>query len=378
MASHAEWEDLWDWGSNVQIHPWVRILSQLAVIEIQRMAVYLTILTFKFARWKTARIQQLEAEVDTREERNQINMIHMGQFQAQCDKAYQKAQRAVSEREAALQQVEEVKRKCSDLQAAVKVLHQAGKVNTARATDHSKCLCEIEDLKAQLAIKRGVMCAYTTETGDSDPGVEWGDLEEDACHYATASVTADWGPPPPFPVVEPTAPPNPAPIWENSVSAPSPFTIPISPVTNPVPVPMNPVTTQRQDGQNHNVTYVTPYSMTQLTDIAKAIEVFEPSGDPQALFDQVTQYRGLNGQDEAEEVKLILLCLSPAIRSALPKPQNVAGGTLPEMKAAVLAAIGYNRDDSVQGLNNCQQKRGEHPTAYAGQLWNQFLRFSAN
>ena len=83
MASHAEWEDLWDWGSNVQIHPWVCILSQLAVIEILRMAVYLTILTFKFARWKTTRIQQLEAEVDTREERNQINMIHMSQFQAQ-------------------------------------------------------------------------------------------------------------------------------------------------------------------------------------------------------------------------------------------------------------------------------------------------------
>lgn len=33
------WEDLWDWGSNIQIHPWVGLLSHLTVIGILLMAV---------------------------------------------------------------------------------------------------------------------------------------------------------------------------------------------------------------------------------------------------------------------------------------------------------------------------------------------------
>ncbi|GCB70926.1 hypothetical protein scyTo_0010885 [Scyliorhinus torazame] len=159
-----------------------------------------------------------------REERNHVNMVCMSQFQAQCDKAYQKAQRAVSERFAVLQHLEELKQKCSDLQAAVKVLHQAGKENRARATDYSKCLRKIQKLKFQLTIKKGEMCAFTIESGDSDPGVEWEELEGDAYTYAMTEPLMAGNPPP----------------FQAALKSTS--------------IPMNPVSTCRQDGQTLNLT----------------------------------------------------------------------------------------------------------------------------
>ena len=163
--------------------------------------------------------------------------------------------------------------------------------------------------------------------------------------------TEGWGPPPSFPgEVIPTVP------------------------SDLPPVPMYPVTTERRTGggQDPAVTYTTPFTVAQLAEIANKITTFEPSADPYSFFEDVRQQKIMHGLDEREEVKLIVMCLSKSVRSALPAPQNVGEGTLNEMKEAILTAIGFNKGDPVDGLNKCRQRKGEHPTAFASRLWIHF------
>jgi len=51
------WDNFWNWGSNIQIHPFVRLTSHVAVILILFTLVYLIVLTIQLRRWK-AKITQ--------------------------------------------------------------------------------------------------------------------------------------------------------------------------------------------------------------------------------------------------------------------------------------------------------------------------------
>ncbi|XP_072365571.1 uncharacterized protein [Scyliorhinus torazame] len=130
---------------------------------------------------------------------------------------------------------------------------------------------------------------------------------------------------------------------------------------------MNPVTTQStsQDREEPDFVYITPLTITQLRDACNKIEQFQPTADPHNFFERVRQQAVMYGLDKPEEVKLIVMSLDPSVSSALPDPQNVGGGSLQEIKAAILDMIGYNRGDPVEGLNRWRQKKGEHPIAYA-------------
>jgi len=154
-----------------------------------------------------------------------------------------------------------------------------------------------------------------------------------------------------------------------------PFPVGQDPSAFPEPpaVPMNPITTHRGGADiSETVTYSTPFTVAQLAEIARKDIVFKPAADQFAFFDSLRQQAVLQGLDEAEQVKLCVMCLSPALQSALPDPQNVEEGTLEEMKDAILTAIGYNKGDPVEGLNRCRQHKGEHPITFASRLWIHF------
>ncbi|GCB81747.1 hypothetical protein scyTo_0023025 [Scyliorhinus torazame] len=104
------------------------------------------------------------------------------------------------------------------------------------------------------------MRAFTPESGDSDPGAECEEIKEEPCEYADPDNVMGVDP---FQTREPMAFPD------------------------NFPAPMNLLTA---NGQNANVTYITPYTVAQLTDIAKTIEVFEPTEDPNALFENTCQH----------------------------------------------------------------------------------------
>ncbi|XP_067888431.1 uncharacterized protein fbxo15 isoform X3 [Heterodontus francisci] len=44
------WEDLWNWGSNVQIHPWFRIISHVLIVVLGIMVLYVTYLIWKLKK----------------------------------------------------------------------------------------------------------------------------------------------------------------------------------------------------------------------------------------------------------------------------------------------------------------------------------------
>ncbi|GCC35677.1 hypothetical protein chiPu_0014164 [Chiloscyllium punctatum] len=68
-------------------------------------------------------------------------------------------------------EVRQLRSKCADPQAAVKVMHQAEREKKQAAAEHTKGLQEIEKVKAQLSIRNRITCAYG-ETEESGEGQE--------------------------------------------------------------------------------------------------------------------------------------------------------------------------------------------------------------
>ncbi|GCB78888.1 hypothetical protein scyTo_0020155 [Scyliorhinus torazame] len=133
---------------------------------------------------------------------------------------------------------------------------------------------------------------------------------------------------------------------------------------------MNLLTTSRRDGLNANVT---PDTVEQLDGIAKSIGVFEPTGNPDAFFETTSQQRAFNGLDDVEDVNLILLCWSPDMHSAFPDPQDVAGGMLKEIKAAVLNSVECDKGYPVNALNKCRPKKRIDLPTYVSLVCSQFM-----
>ncbi|XP_067904629.1 uncharacterized protein [Heterodontus francisci] len=309
----------------------------------------------KKLREETARLS--EKETDLQGQRSE-DLMHMNQYQLQCEKLVKEKSRREGEAQAAKAEVEGWKQQCSDLKTAMNVIQRAAQEKRSNSGDHTKCQKYIVRLQEQLAMQRGIICAVVPEGSEEngEGGIDWNELADEAARYGH-----DDGDP---------LPEDPPPAYEPEPKEPS--------------APMAPLVTTRAakgaDGQvaaGPRMTYSTPMGVQQLRDIAKDIGTCAPGDDPRELFQAVSQQRGIHSLDDAEERKLIIMCLHPHIHSALPEEQKPGRGTNEDLKEQVLNVMGANRGDPVEALTKCYQRKGEHPVAFVARIWRCFKGYMA-
>lgn len=59
----SRWDDIWNWGINEQIHPWVRIASHIVIIVMTLIFIYQIYTLIMFRPWKMEMKRKLNMEL---------------------------------------------------------------------------------------------------------------------------------------------------------------------------------------------------------------------------------------------------------------------------------------------------------------------------